>query len=117
MPGGENENEKEAVRKGKLVYVGETGELQGRMRDLLNSRHHNLRRKVGYEQFHGVPGFKKATSSIKFPDYIEGMVNDFFEKHIQVSFIIVKLGRKELEERIFKIYGPLKYNDKGRRGS
>ena len=31
----------------KVVYVGETGNLRGRMKDLLDSRHHTIRRSIG----------------------------------------------------------------------
>ena len=39
----------------------------------------------------------------------------FIKENIFISFIVVKLGRKELEERIVAKFDP-KYNRKGQRG-
>ena len=36
-----------AFENGDLVYIGETGKLSGRMTDLLDTRHHSLRRNIG----------------------------------------------------------------------
>jgi len=44
-----------------IVYVGETGSLRGRMNDLRDTRHHTLRRHIGFELF-GV----KASTTEKF---------------------------------------------------
>jgi hypothetical protein len=32
---------------GMLVYVGESGSISGRVMDMLNSRHHTVRRALG----------------------------------------------------------------------
>jgi hypothetical protein len=50
---------------GKLVYVGESGSLSGRVMDMLDSRNHTVRRALGELRFKDMPGYKKATSSIK----------------------------------------------------
>lgn len=39
---------------GELAYVGESGSLRGRMGDLLDTRHHTLRRSLGEERFGGL---------------------------------------------------------------
>ena len=40
-----------AFEGSKIVYVGETGNIRGRMKDLLDTRHHNLRRNIGRLKF------------------------------------------------------------------
>lgn len=60
----------------KVVYVGETGNLRGRMKDLLDSRHHTIRRSIGIMHYSNIDGFARATNKIKFPDHIELLVND-----------------------------------------
>ena len=92
----------------KIVYVGETGSLRGRMQDMLDTRHHNLRRHIGFELFG-----EKASTTEKFKD--EKALDTFIKENIFISFIVVKLGRKELEERIVAKFDP-KYNRKGKRG-
>lgn len=84
----------------KVVYVGETGNLRGRIKDLLDSRHHTLRRSIGVMHYHHVEGFAKATNKIKFPDHIELLINDHICKKLQFAYMVVSLGRKELEEMI-----------------
>ena len=49
-----------------ICYVGETGLLRSRMRDLPDTRNHVVRSKIGNTKFNKVPGFKKATSSKMF---------------------------------------------------
>jgi len=101
--------------KNEIVYVGETSSIKERMRDILDSRHHTLRRKIGVFNFSEVPGFKKANSKIKFSPNIEQMVSDWMTKKMKLSFVNVQLGRKELEELIIKKYNP-KYNTPSKRG-
>ncbi|UUW07675.1 GIY-YIG nuclease family protein [Flavobacterium plurextorum] len=83
-----------------IVYVGETGNLRGRMKDLLDSRHHTVRRTIGERFYCSIPGFQKATNKIKFPDNIEFLVNDHICTKLSLAYLEVKLGRKELEEEI-----------------
>lgn len=98
-----------------LVYVGETGSIKGRMTDYLDTRHHTVRRKIGTYNFSKIKGFKAANSKLKFPKHIENKVNDWLKNKILLSYMVVDLGRKELEELIVRKYKP-KYNSKGRRG-
>ncbi|RZJ33970.1 MAG: hypothetical protein EOO51_11470 [Flavobacterium sp.] len=85
---------------GNIVYVGETGNLQGRMYDLLDSRQHTVRRTIGERLFVNIGGFEKATTRKKFPIHIEELVNDHICVKLSVAYIEVSLGRKELEELI-----------------
>lgn len=91
-----------------IVYAGETGSLRGRMRDLLDTRHHNLRRHIGYDLFG-----ETASTTKKFKD--EKALNTFIEENIYITCMTVKLGRKELEESLIAKFNP-KYNRKGQRG-
>ncbi len=87
----------------KIVYVGETGNLRGRMKDLLDSRHHTIRRTIGEKFYYDIPGFAKATTKLKFPENIEHLVNDHICTKLSLAYLEVKLGRKELEEYIHSI--------------
>lgn len=96
------------------VYVGETGNIRGRMRDLQDSRHHTLRRSIGEHRFSGEPGYRSASTKRKFPADIEEKVHAWLTGKTTISALPVKLGRKELEERICERCKP-KYNKKGQR--
>ena len=85
-----------------LIYVGETGNLRGRMGDLLDSRNHCVRRTLGERLFIVRDGFHKATASLKFPPDIETLLNTHISNHLSIAYLTVPLGRKELEELIDK---------------
>ena len=101
--------------KGELIYVGETGNLRGRMRDLRDTRNHSLRRQLGDEVFGGCRGFRSANSSRKFPRVIEDRLNRHMERHLLVRGLSVLLGRKEIEEQLIDRERP-RYNRRKRRG-
>lgn len=100
--------------EGKICYCGESGNIQKRMRDLFDTRNHTLRRKIGTLRFSKYEEFEKATSSNKFPDFIEKELNQIFEDNFEISTISIEIGRKELEERIVDKYTPI-YNTRGKR--
>jgi hypothetical protein len=100
----------------QIVYVGETGNLRGRMKDLLDSRHHTIRRTIGVKFYSSIDGFVKATTTIKFPDHIELLVNEHICEKLLLSYIEVPLGRKELEEIIeAEIDKSVRLNKRGKR--
>lgn len=100
----------------KIVYVGETGNLRERMIELLDSRHHTVRRTIGERFYFEKEGFTKATSSKKFPKNIEELVNSHICTKLLLAYIEVPLGRKELEELIeSKIDAQSKLNKRGKR--
>lgn len=104
------------VREDDIIcYVGETGLLRSRMKDLLDTRNHVLRRKIGNTKFIQLPGFQKATSSKKFIPGIESKLNKWIESNLEIATLAVDLGRKELEEFIYDKYDKPKYNSKGKR--
>lgn len=90
--------------KKKIIYVGETANLKDRMKDLGRTYNHTLRRSIGQE----IIG-KKVTNKDKYTDEEEKRINEYFQKNIKLSFIIIPFGRKELEEQIIKNYNPI-YN-------
>lgn len=98
----------------ELVYVGETGNIRERMRDILDTRHHTLKRNIGKQNFSNAPGFRAASSKKKFPENIEKMVNEWLLQKMSVSVMPLYLGRKELEVFIFKSMKKT-YNLKGER--
>ena len=100
----------------KIVYAGETGNIRGRMRDLQDSRHHTLRRNIGRHNFSSEVGYEDANIKKKFPKHIEEKVDHWLRERIKISALPIKLGRKELEEKIIEKYDP-KYNKKGQRTS
>jgi hypothetical protein len=100
----------------QTVYVGETGNLRGRMNDLLDSRHHTVRRTIGKTLFSSTDGFTQATAKSKFPEHIELLLNEHICKNLLVAYLPVQIGRKELEELIEKeMCHETKLNKRGRR--
>lgn len=100
--------------KNKIIYVGETGNLRGRMKDMIDTRNHVLRRNIGNKLYSGIRGFEPATARRKFVDIIEDMLNSHIKENLTVCCMAVELGRKELEEKIQKEFKP-EYNQKGLR--
>jgi hypothetical protein len=83
-----------------IIYVGETGNLKGRMRDLFDSRNHTFRRNIGKFLFSDNAKFIPASSRLRFPEEIESLINDYMIRNLKILFIEIDLGRKELEEYI-----------------
>ncbi len=94
------------LRRGEQsLYVGETGNLRGRMLDLLDSRQHSVRRTLGARLYGDQEGFVKATPSRKFPPQFEQLMNEYITSNLMVAYVVVPLGRKELEELVDKSMG------------
>lgn len=95
-----------ALRRGEqLLYVGETGNLRGRMLDLLDSRQHSVRRTLGTRLYGDQEGFVKATANSKFPPQFEQLLNEYITSNLMIAYVIVPIGRKELEELVCKNMG------------
>lgn len=104
------------IQDKKIVYVGESGNLRGRMTDLLDSRHHTVRRTIGRKYYSSQEGFKTATSKTKFPAHIEALVNSHICERFYMPYLEVSIGRKELEEYIQKeIDEDVRLNIRGKR--
>ena len=99
---------------GQLVYVGESGSLSGRIMDMLDTRHHSVRRTLGELRFKNLTGYEKATSSNKYPDHIEMKIKETM-KGFKISVLSIPFGRKEFEEYAESKHKP-ELNRKGRRG-
>ena len=88
--------------KGEMKYVGETGSLNGRMVDLLNTKNHTLRRSIGERLFFNETGYMKASSNQSFNPQIEKMLIKYIEENLTVSCLPIEIGRKEFEEWIIE---------------
>lgn len=84
--------------KEELKYVGETGSLNGRMADLLNTKNHTLRRSIGERMFSKEKGYQKASSKLSYIPAIEKKLNVYMEVNLFVSCLPLEIGRKEFEE-------------------
>src|SRR5680860_1129214 len=102
--------------EGKPCYVGETGNIRKRMNDIRNTLNHSLRRKFGHKHFNEHPEFHGSSSKRKFHASIEALLDELMIKNLQVSMLLVDLGRKELEEHICEKYRLLeRYNIRSKR--
>lgn len=88
--------------KNELKYVGETGSLNGRMADLLNTKNHTLRRSIGERIFSKEKGYQKASSKQSFIPEIEKKLNDYMILNLSVSCLPLEIGRKEFEEWVIE---------------
>lgn len=100
----------------EICYVGETGSLKGRMNDILNTKNHTIRRNFGNAHFCEFDNYEKPSSSKGFCEEIEILLNEKIQANLTLSFIVLSLGRKELEEKLFDKFQP-KYSIKGKRGT
>lgn len=98
----------------KPVYVGETGCISGRIKDMLDSRHHTVRRALGEKRFQQTEDYQKATSKAKHPAHIEVLIEKTLS-NFKLCVLPIKIGRKEFEEYIFAKYQP-ELNRKAKRG-
>jgi len=96
-----------------VVYVGESGCILSRMRDVKRTVNHTLRRAIGKLQFSSVEGYVRATSKKKYPEHIEEMVTDYMFA-LGVVFLPIEFGRTETEEYLVEKYNPT-YNTKRKR--
>lgn len=88
----------------ELKYVGETGNLAGRMADLLNTKNHTIRRSIGERNFSKVKGYQKASAKQSYIPAIEKKLNKYIESKLSVSCMPLDIGRKEFEEWVIERY-------------
>ena len=98
----------------EICYVGETESLKSRMNDLLNTKNHTIRRDFRNAHFCEFENYKKTSSKKGFSDEIEILLNQKIETNLTLSYIVLSLGRKELEKKIFDKFQP-KYNLENKR--
>lgn len=112
-----NESAVYLFREGnEICYIGETGSLKGRMNDILNTKNHTIRRNFGNALFSEHPKYEKPSSKKGFCNEIEVLLNERIVNDLTISYLLIQLGRKELEEKLFDKYKP-KYSIKGKRGT
>lgn len=97
-----------------IIYAGETGSLRGRMKGMIDTRNHVVRRTLGTKLYAGRPTYTKPSARQKFWDDLEIELNNYIISNLTLSFIPVELGRKELEEKLFTLHNP-EHNNKGQR--
>lgn len=101
--------------RNSLVYVGETGSLGARMKDIFRTVNHSFRRSLGKRQFANVAGVQDANAKTRFPPDVEIQLTEYMESNIRVALTPVAIGRKEIEEKIIKAHSP-SFNSRGQRG-
>jgi hypothetical protein len=94
-----------AWEKGEIVYVGETADLNARMKDLGSTYNHIFRIHIGRK----IIG-RDVDSSGKYSPDEEKKIDQYFQRNITLACIPVNLGRKELEERMVQKYCKTLYN-------
>lgn len=98
-----------------LIYVGETGCLSERFRDIFQTRNHSFRRKLGKILYGSEPGFVAATSQRSFRPDLEGRLTAHMETALTFLIVPMVFGRTEIEERLVAVVPGL-LNSRGQRG-
>lgn len=81
------------------------------MKDLLDTRNHLLRRAIRNKILLNQKGYEYRTKDERFSTRVEEELNRIFEDNFEIAVIVVKIGRKELEERLVGRFNPI-YNSK-----
>lgn len=76
----------------RILYIGESGNLQDRMNEINRTVNHSFRKQIGYLRFNGVK------SSKKYDLDVETKLDKYFDEELYVAFIEVYFGRLEIEE-------------------
>ena len=91
-----------------IIYVGETTNLFKRIRKMTRMGGHSLRKRIGRRMYN------EPKSTKRFTPVKEEKLNQYLIDNIKISYLVVKLGRKELEEIIMDKYDP-EYNKMGQK--
>jgi len=87
----------------QFIYIGETGNLEKRHKDLRDTRHHTFRRTFGNIRFELHEDYKKVMNSKeKFPEIIEKLLDHEIEKELEIISCPLLFGRKEIEEYLIE---------------
>ncbi|MGB0864196.1 MAG: hypothetical protein ACPG19_08920 [Saprospiraceae bacterium] len=95
--------------EGKICFTSETNNLQSKIHELIDTKKHELRRRIGKDKFSHKEDYKEASKNRNYPSWLEKEINRLLVDNFEISILEVKLGRKELEERIKFKYKP-RYN-------
>lgn len=86
--------------RGGLRYIGEAGNLKGRLRDLFRTRNHSFRRQLGKKLFSRRADYKPASTTKLFSPEIERLLTHFMERRLSFVIVPTEFARKEIEERV-----------------
>lgn len=81
------------------MWVGESGDLSGRAKDLFRTKNHSYGRLLGAKVFGDRPDVESATNKKSFSPEIEIALTEFME--CKLSFLVASMtvGRKQVEDR------------------
>ena len=92
-----------------IIYIGETGNLRERFKEIHRTVNHTFRRQLGAIKF-GVIKTRK-----KFDEDIEQKLDIFFNENLYFSYVEVNFGRLEIETYLIYKYQDCIYNSKKKR--
>ncbi|MBL0047509.1 MAG: GIY-YIG nuclease family protein [Bacteroidetes bacterium] len=98
-----------------IKYVGETGNIRGRIADMLNTKNHTLRRSFGEANFSNSIGYEKANSVKSYNHKIELELNELIQEKLTISCLPLEIGRKEFEEWVMEKESNILYNKRKKR--
>ena len=99
----------------KLIYIGESGNLKKRLKDLRRTKNHSFRRKLGELLFSHLKTYKPATTVDNFPSNIETKLNLYVEQNLYIKPAPINLGRTEVEEQAIEKNKNKLLNTRGKR--
>ncbi len=100
---------------GNLCYVGESGSLFGRLKDFHRTLNHTFRRSLGEAKYSDHLNYKKATSTNKFCDEIEDLLDSYIKGNIRISYKPILIGRKEFEDWMQEKHPEINFLNKRKR--
>ena len=94
----------------KLIYIGETGNIKARMKDLRRTYNHSLRKKIGKLKLNGI------LEGNKYSEEIEAQLDSFMIKNLTITAHALSFGRIEVETRLIAKYKEQLLNSPNKRG-
>lgn len=95
--------------KNELMYIGESGNINPRMDEINRTVNHSFRKQLGAKMFGGIKSKKK------FKESIEKKLDEYFDKYVYVSFLLVNFGRLEIETYLIDKHQDKLYNSEKKR--
>lgn len=91
----------------KVVYIGETGSIARRLKNLSQTRLHALRRRIAVNNFLQEKAYVKGSG--RYTSDIELKINNYLITKVKFNYLLVDENRKELKKLAIVEYEP-KYN-------
>lgn len=91
---------------GVICYVAETASIKDELNGILKSKNHAFRINLGKQYFAENPNYTKSSISKEFSDEMQTLINERIIATLTISYILVDLGRRELEERLINKFSP-----------